>query len=107
MPPWRVTIKFDPEREATGSQPITPQQLAGTIRVFQQHVKSNGLSHADLQQALKAQSKNAHADRLARFVSIYERVAEGWESKLKDGGYIDFEDMLILAADQLASALVV
>lgn len=98
-----VTIKFDPEREATGSQPITPQQLAGTIRVFQQHVKSNGLSHADLQQALKAQSKNAHADRLARFVSIYERVAAGWESKLKDGGYIDFEDLLILAAEHVES----
>ena len=59
-----IAAIFDPEREAKGTQPVTAQELAGTIRVFQQHVKSNGLSHADLQVALKAYSKNANIDRL-------------------------------------------
>lgn len=98
-----ISAIFDPEREATGMQPVTAQELAGTIRVFQQHVKSNGINHADLQAALKAHSKNTNIDRLKRFVSIYERVAASWEHKLKDGGYIDFEDMLNLAAEHVES----
>lgn len=96
-----IAAIFDPERKATGTQPVTAQELARTIRVFQQHVKSNGLTHADLQVALKADSKNPNIDRLTRFVSIYERVAACWEQQLKEGGYIDFEDMLSLAAEHV------
>jgi DNA helicase-4 len=93
-----VTVRFDPERTATGSQPVSDSDLASTLRVFQRHAKSNGLSRDDLRQALAKQSKDGNKDRLSLFLSIYERVSDEWERRLADGGYIDFEDMLLVAA---------
>ena len=91
------------DREAPGAQPLTPQEFAGTFRVFQQHVKCNGLSNTQLRSASAAQGENAHTDRLARFIDLYERISAVWDRKLKEGQCIDFEDMLLLAAEYTES----
>lgn len=94
-----VKLKFDPDRVAGGLPPALPADLARTFRVFQQHVKNNGLASSQLRAALAEQSRSGNAPRLALFLSIYEKVSTEWECRLREGGFIDFEDMLIQAAD--------
>ena len=93
-----VTPRFDPTRPCLGLPPVPDAELARTVRVFQQHVKNNGLSSAQLHRALKAQAESGYGVRLARFLHLYERIAAEWERRLRDADCIDFEDMLIQAA---------
>lgn len=94
-----VKLQYDPNRVAPGLQPVSAADLAKTFRVFQQHVKNNGLSSTHLRAALAEQSKNGNAPRLTLFLSLYEKIAVEWEHRLREGGFIDFEDMLLQAAD--------
>ncbi|MBB5772111.1 DNA helicase-4 [Brevundimonas vesicularis] len=96
-----VTQSFDANRETVGPPPMSDKQLASTLRVFQQHVKNNRLSQAELEQAARAQGLQGHGYRSQLFLKIYERVSSEWERRLRDGGYIDFEDMLRLAAEHI------
>lgn len=98
-----VVPAFDPNKEVTGLPPVHEQDLARSFRVFQQHVKNNGLTHQDLVDALNAQSKDGFGARLRRYLSIFERIAAEWERRLSAGNFIDFEDMLILAAGHVES----
>lgn len=96
-----VVLNFDPNREAPGLPPVSQQELARSFRVFQQHVKNNGLTHHQLHAALIEQSEEGFAARLRAYLSIYERIAQEWERRLRAGGLIDFEDMLIQAAEHV------
>jgi len=98
-----VVPAFDPNKEVPGLPPVHEQDLARSFRVFQQHVKNNGLTHQDLVDALNAQSKDGFGARLRRYLSIFERIAAEWERRLSAGNFIDFEDMLILAAGHVES----
>jgi DNA helicase-4 len=98
-----VQLSFDPARTAEGLPPVPEQDLARSFRVFQQHVKNNGLSHGQLQEALKAQAKQGFGVRLWLYLGLYERIAAEWERRLHQGGFIDFEDMLIQAAEHVES----
>ncbi|KAB8198748.1 AAA family ATPase [Lysobacter maris] len=98
-----VQPTFDPSKEVTGLPPVHEQDLARSFRVFQQHVKNNGLTHQDLLTALTVQSKDGFGARLRMYLSIYERIAGEWERRLQRGNFIDFEDMLILAAGHVES----
>ncbi|MGE8451208.1 MAG: UvrD-helicase domain-containing protein, partial [Pseudomonadales bacterium] len=98
-----VQFDFDPERVAIGLPPVPEQDLARSFRVFQQHVKNNGLTHSQLQTALKAQSKEGYAARLHMYLALYERISAEWERRLREGKFIDFEDMLIRAAEHVES----
>lgn len=94
---------FDPGRESAGLPPVDAQDLARSFRVFQQHVKNNGLTHAELVAALKEQSRDGFGARLGMYLSLYERIAAEWERRLREGKFIDFEDMLVLAAVHVES----
>ncbi|MCZ8158426.1 MAG: UvrD-helicase domain-containing protein [Rhizobiaceae bacterium] len=94
---------FTPGLKPRGLEPVNEADLARSFRVFQQHVKNNGLSGLQLQQSLKVQSKDGFGARLSLYLSIYERIAEEWERRLRAGGFIDFEDMLVLAASHVES----
>lgn len=96
-----VTLGFDASRETVGPPPMTDQQLASTIRVFQRHMKSNRLSHAQLDHSASQQALFGQDHRVRLFLKLYERVATEWEQRLRQGGCIDFEDMLRLAADHI------
>lgn len=94
---------FDETRVAEGLPPVPEKDLARSFRVFHQHVKNNGLTHAQLHAALEEQSKTGYEVRLRMYLKIFERIAEEWERRLRAGGYIDFEDMLIEAAKHVES----
>lgn len=94
---------FDPTRKAKGLPPVHEQDLARSFRVFQQHVKNNGLTHQHLRDALRTQSKDGFGARLRMYLAIFERIAAEWERRLQAGNFIDFEDMLILATAHVKS----
>ena len=98
-----VKPTFDPERKPLGLPPVPEQDLARSFRVFQQHVKNNSLKHENLMASLANQSKFGYAVRLRMYLAIYERIAAGWERRLREGKFIDFEDMLIQAAEHVES----
>lgn len=98
-----VALCYDPDRPTQGQAPVTTEQLAATVRIFQQHVKSNGLSHQQLREAAKAEARG-HTDRAARFVALFERISDEWERRLREANCIDFDDMLLMAADHIESA---
>lgn len=98
-----VSPTFDPTRASMGQPPVDEADLARSFRVFQQHVKNNGLTHAQLQSALKEQSKDGYGARLRMYLALYERIAQEWERRLRAGKFIDFEDMLIQAAEHVES----
>jgi len=98
-----IKLAFDASRACAGQPPPSDQDLARSFRVFQQHVKNNGLSTSQLRESLSVQSKNGNAPRLALYLSLYERISAEWEHRLRDGGYIDFEDMLLRAAELVES----
>lgn len=91
---------FDAERAAQGQEPIPSQQLASTIRAFQQHVKSNRLSHQDLQHTI-SKLERGHRDRLKRFVKLYEKIADEWQRRLQAEECVDFDDMLLNAIQHI------
>jgi len=95
-------LDFDVERPSLGQEPIPTKQLASTIRAFQQHVKSNGLSHKDLHKAI-AKVERGHRERLTRFVNLYERIADEWQRRLSAEESVDFDDMLLMAIEHIES----
>lgn len=98
-----VELRHDPERKGKGPGPISTQELAGLIRTFQQHVKGGGVTSSELHDAIAAGGEGIHAARLLRFVSLYDRIAEKWEQRLRDAGSIDFDDMLLQAISLIQS----
>lgn len=98
-----VHPQFDPDREPPGLEPVSQADLARSFRVFQQHVKNNGLTHDQLRTSLKEQSSSGFASRLRMYLAIYERIAVEWDHRLQAGKYIDFEDMLLRAASLVES----
>ena len=98
-----VSLVFDPDRHGAGHPPASPSELGRSFRVFQQHVKNNGLTAANLIAALEVQSRGGFRQRLAQYLKIYHRISVEWEKRLKAGNYIDFEDMLIQAAGHIES----
>ncbi|WP_051355335.1 UvrD-helicase domain-containing protein [Mesorhizobium erdmanii] len=97
------TIRFDPDREAVGLQPISNKELANTVRIFQQHVKSNGLTPSQMKEAVTSQLKDGHAARILLFIKLYYQISAEWERRLTEGDWIDFEDMLIQAGQYIES----
>lgn len=95
------TIRFDPDRKAEGLQPISNKELANTVRIFQQHVKSNGLTPSQMKEVIVNQLKNGHAARIVLFIKLFYQISGEWERRLREGGWIDFEDMLIQAAEYI------
>jgi DNA helicase-4 len=96
------TLNFDANRELKGYvQPTTGQAVVKLLQTFQKHVKNNGLIVADLYARIDAIPGDK--SRLDLFVSIYERIAKVWDQQLRDGNYLDFEDMLIQAAEHIES----
>ncbi|SDJ80663.1 DNA helicase-4 [Variovorax sp. OV700] len=96
-------IKLDPnpDRPAAGKAPIENQTLLRTFRTFLTHAKSNQFSGADLRARLASQPADAFRYRHEVFLSLFEAIRNEWEASLIAEGVIDFEEMLIQAADHL------
>lgn len=89
---------YDASRPAKGEPPMDTLALANLVRGFQQHVKGGGTTVDDIRRRIEASDDDAHSARSLRFLSLYERIADEWERRLRDTSCIDFDDMLVEAA---------
>lgn len=96
-----LTARFDPNRVPDQNPQVDGRELARLFRTFQQHVKSNRLSYGDLELKIEQQAVYGFGARLRIYLALYRRLSDEWERRLRTGGYIDFDDMLIQAADLL------
>jgi len=93
-------LDFNIDRDSQGQKLIPTAQLIATIRSFQQHVKSNGLSNSDLRNTIR-NFKHGHHERLKQFVSLYERISDEWQRRLRLEESVDFDDMLLQAIEHI------
>ncbi len=97
-----IEPRFDPSRPPKGRAPVTDLELAGLIRSFQQHVKGGFQTTEEIRRRLiEDQSEKIHEARAFRFLHLYDRIAAEWERRLQATRSIDFDDMLIQAAEHI------
>ncbi len=102
LPKLGITLDPNPERPVPGRKPIENPRLARTFRSFLTHAKSNRLTAENLRGRLNAGIAGQFRFRHAMFLSLFQRIWDGWEEKLKAEKSIDFDDMLNLASDCVA-----
>lgn len=82
------------------AQPPTHEDMAKLFRTFMSHVKSNSLSQVQVSNKLRG-NPAWNTARTKHFLAIYWPVHDAWQAKLLAEECVDFEDMLVTAADLL------
>lgn len=90
-------LDWNPDRRIPGAKPLEHERLARLIRTFQSHVKANSLTRLDL----AARLQNRPSRRTHQFLDLFWEVHDRWEQELRASNLIDFDDMLLQAADLL------
>ena len=101
-----VVLDRDTRRltDAPGRQRfIKEQDLARTILTFMAHVKAAGLTREDIETKFVESDVDFAQGRAGVFLNVFWRVHEQWESELLAERSIDFNDMLLQAADHISS----
>lgn len=95
-----LTLDWNPDR--TGREkPFSHEDLARLIRSFMTHVKSNSLSRSELEARLEQRIAPAGRHRARLFLELYVAVSREWDEQLRREEFVDFEDMLVSAAEHL------
>ena len=98
-------IKLDPNPDRPippdRQPPLSEQKLIGLIRTFIAHVKSNCLSKEELLSRVDDLPPGLFLHRYRMFLDILWPVMDAWNRELKAVGGLDFEDMLIEAAEHV------
>lgn len=89
----------DPNKEPVTRPYIDNIGMAMLIRSFQQHAKSNGLDTKSLRANAEKHAVHGYGARIRAFMEIYEAVSEEWDRRLRLEDGVDWEDMLIMAAE--------
>jgi DNA helicase-4 len=96
-----VRLDPNPDRPATGREPLKHGDLVKLFRSFITHAKSNCLSVADLRKRIKSEDFDAFTYRHRLFLDLYGPIRKAWDEALAGADAIDFEDMLNLAGEHL------
>lgn len=101
----RLGLSFDwnPDRPIIDewAKPMKHEDLARLVRTFMTHVKSNSWTSGDLEARLESELPHLRGFRTRLFLDVYRQIHVEWERRLAADGSVDFEDMLVLAADHL------
>ena len=96
---------WNPDREIPNNwaKPLDHPELAKLVRTFMAHVKSSSLSREDISKKLQlATPKDSFfGSRSQLFLDIFWPVYDAWNQRLQEEKSVDFEDMLVRAADLL------
>lgn len=98
-----IRFQPDPDREVPGRPPASDLELARKLRAFMIHAKNNRSSIEILRSRITTSRSKGFRIRERTFLSLYEKVATAWDRRLREGEYVDFEDMLNLATELVAS----
>lgn len=95
-----LELDWNPDRTTRGAQPVKHEDLARLVRTFMTHVKSNSLTPEVLAARL-AERPRAASPRTRLFLDLYWQIHHEWQVKLAADDCVDFEDMLVRAAEHL------
>jgi DNA helicase IV len=103
-----VDFDWNPDRPVNDewAKPMKHEELARFVRTFMSHVKSNSWSRDDLERRLDGDCRHLQGFRTRLFLDVYWPIHEEWERRLAADGSVDFEDMLVQAADHLEAGRV-
>ena len=93
-----LTLDWNPDRPIPGAKPLEHERLARLVRTFMSHVKSGSLTRGDLEARIRQQPTHNNA-RTRLFLEIYWQIHDQWEADLRAARAVDFDDMLVLAAE--------
>ncbi len=101
----RLGLSFDwnPDRPLSDewARPMKHEDLARFARTFMTHVKSNSWTVEDLERRLASDAAYLDGFRTRLFLEVYWQIHTEWERRLTVDQAVDFEDMLVQAADHL------
>lgn len=100
-----LPLDWNPDRPTPGAEPLKHEDLARLMRSFLTHVKSNSLTNEQLEQRLEATRKVSRY-RAQLFLGLFWEIYEQWQARLAADDSIDFEDMLVQAADHVEAGRV-
>lgn len=93
-----VEFHLDPSR-APKDLVVPEQHLHSLIRAMISHAKSNRVSAETVEARLTSDLVRLDERRTRAFLEIFWPVLNQWNSRLQDSGQVDFDDMLLQAAD--------
>jgi DNA helicase-4 len=98
-----LSFDWNPDRPLRDewAKPLKHEDLARFVRTFMTHVKSNSWTEEDLERRLASDVARLDGYRTRLFLEVYWQVHTEWERRLAADQAVDFEDMLVQAADQL------
>lgn len=98
-------IKLDPNPDRPvppdRQPPLSETKLISLIRTYIAHVKSNCLTREELLKRVDQLPMGLFKHRYRMFLEIFWPVMEEWNKALKKDKGLDFEDMLIQAAEHV------
>jgi DNA helicase IV len=103
-----VSFDWNPDRPVNDdwAKPMKHEELARFVRTFMSHVKSNSWTRDELERRLEGDCRHLRGFRTKLFQDIYWPIHEEWDRRLEADGSVDFEDMLVQAADHLEAGRV-
>ena len=103
-----VEFNWNPDKPIADAwaKPLKHEDLARLVRTFMCHVKSNSWSAQDLEHRLGLEMKGLNGFRTRLFLSCYWPIHDEWNRRLKVENSVDFEDMLVTAANLLEEGAV-
>jgi DNA helicase-4 len=96
-----IGLDWNPDRPAPSVRTFEHAELVRLMRSFMTHAKSNALSRADLLARIDERTPAAARYRSHLFVELYLEIAEAWDAQLRAEDSVDFDDMLVRAAEHL------
>lgn len=92
-----LELQWNADRPIPGAPPVDQKRIVQLMRTFMTHVKSNSLTR----EQVAARLPEKPTQRTLRFLELYWQVHDRWEADLRAHDSIDFDDMLVKAADLL------
>jgi DNA helicase IV len=103
-----VELDWNPDRPVNDdwAKPTKHEDLARFVRTFMSHVKSNAWTREDLEQRLDGECSHLRGFRTRLFLDVYWPIHDEWDRRLAAADSVDFEDMLVQAAEHLEAGRV-
>jgi DNA helicase IV len=96
-----INLSWNPDRPKAKFTDVEDHELINLLRTFISHIKSNSLNRTDLELRLNGNWSHLRGYRTQLFLDIFWIVFDAWNSKLRDEGLIDFEDMLVQSSEEI------
>ena len=98
-----LNLDWDPDRALRDerAKPVGNDELARLVRTFMTHLKSNSWTAEDLEARLARDLAHLDGYRTRLFLGVYWQIHAEWQRRVAAKGAIDFEDMVLQAADHL------